>query len=123
MGEKERTPRQILRYKNLTFQHLLLCKIVIGNYTESTNLTRRKFDGKYFHGLFHHNRMQILLISGMATNCENEERTFNTLKSIRSNTTNYHPGHIIGNMIIRLQAREKIEGESITQSEKARFLN
>ena len=44
----------------------------------------------------------------------------NTLKSITNNTSNYHPGHIIGNIMIRLQAREQIGGDkSVTsQSEK-----
>ena len=46
------------------------------------------------------------LISGKAANSEEEERIFQTLTKISSNTSNHHPGHVLINNMIRLQVRK-----------------
>ena len=52
--------------------------------------------------------MQLSIISGRSSNAEEEEITFNTVKSITNNTSCYRPGHIISNIFIRLQAEKKL---------------
>ncbi|KAK3715334.1 hypothetical protein QZH41_010105 [Actinostola sp. cb2023] len=102
-----RSPRQILRYHNQSFLHAILCTEVIG-YQPST-ITRRKLYGKYFHGLISHAPPQLRIISGKAINAEDEERLFNAINSITNATSSNHPNHIIGNILIRLQAEEELQ--------------
>ena len=70
------------------------------------SVARRKFFGKYFHNVLAHSSMACRLFSGSCLHTENEERMFKTIKSITSNTSSHHPGHILGNLLIRLQAEE-----------------
>ena len=104
--DESRSPRTILRLYNLTFMHAILLQMIIGR--KQKVLTRRKFYGKYFHGLITHSPFQYRLISGAAMNVEDEERIFNTIKSITNSTSSRHPGHIIGNAIIRMQVEKKM---------------
>ena len=110
--EKDRCPRLILRYHNLSFYHAILCLEVIG--TQPTKLTRRKFYGKYYHGLVRHAPIQLRIISGESSNAEDEERFFNSIKSITRETSSQHPSHIIGNIIIRLQAEHAFKQQFCT---------
>ena len=56
---------------------------------------------------------QYRLISGESINCEDEERCFNLIKNITKDTSNYKPGHLIGNLIVRQeiesQCRERYD--------------
>ena len=110
--EKGRCPRLILRYHNLSFYHAILCLEVIG--TQPTKLTRRKLYGKYYHGLVRHAPIQLRIISGESNNAEDEERFFNSIKSITRETSSQHPSHIIGNIIIRLQAEHAFKEQFST---------
>ena len=105
----ERTPRQILQFHNMTFKHFHLIKSIFKD--NFVSLTRRKFYGKYFHNLMIHAPIQYRIISGSSINCEDEERIFNMIKSITGSTSSRHPGHIIGNLILRYQAERKINAE------------
>ena len=100
--DEDRSPRLILRYHNLSFYHAILCLEVIG--TQPVTLTRRKLYGKYYHGLIQHAPIQLRIISGESSNAEDEERYFNSIKGITRETSSQHPSHIIGNIIIRIQA-------------------
>ena len=70
----------------------------------SPKLTKKKFYGKYLHALIAHEPMLLRMVSGKSTNAE-EERTFNSLKTITTTTPNFHPDHVILNAIIRYQAK------------------
>ena len=70
-------------------------------------MTTRTFYGKYYHQITTHAPFQYRLISGAASNCEDEERVFNKVKKITANTSSNHPGHIIGNLFIRFQVEQK----------------
>ena len=110
-NEEDRTPRSVLRYYNISFRHALMCKLIIGYKTKA--MTTRKFHGKYFHNLINHVPMQLRkIVSGRSTNVENRERVFNTFKQITKSTSSYRPGHIIGNLFVRLQGEEKLRGLS-----------
>jgi hypothetical protein len=71
-------------------------------------LTRRKLFGVYFHNLSAHAGMMVRLISGQASNAEQQERIFNHIKRITRSTSNYHPEQIIPNLLVRLQAEKEM---------------
>ena len=48
-----------------------------------------------------HAPIQYRLINGESINTEGDERTFNTIQNLTKGKTNYRPGHLIGNMIVR----------------------
>ena len=102
----KRCPRLVLRYQNCSFLHFVMCHIQFSSSPKT--LTTRKLYGKYLHNLVSHAPIQLRLISGTSCNAENEERMFSTIKSITQSTSCNRPGHIIGNLFIRMQAEEKI---------------
>ena len=65
--------------------------------------------GKYFHAITSHSAMQYRIVSGRASNTEQEERVFQFLKNISTNTSNHHPDHVILNSLIRIQVTDKIK--------------
>ena len=71
-------------------------------------LTTRKLFGKYFHQLTIHAPIQYRIISGNSFMCENQERTFHLCKDITKKTSSNHPGHIIGNLVLRYQIEKKL---------------
>ena len=103
-GEESRTPQKVLRLANVCHQHFTQCKDFFADNLMS--VTQRKFFGKYFHNVLAHSPIAFRLFSGSCLHTENEERMFKTIKSITSNTSSQHPGHILGNLLIRLQAEE-----------------
>ena len=113
LGDDFRTPKEILRLHNVCFEHFVLLKKLIQIKKLSAKMTRDKLYGKYKHNLLVHAPLQYRLVSGESINCEDEERFFNWIKSITQSTTNNRPGHLIGNLIVRLevesQCREKYE--------------
>ena len=114
--ETKRTVENILRLQNQIFIHTCLLKCVVGKNLKV--LTCRCFYGKYFHALMCHTSVIYRIISGKAVNTEQEERFFNSLKTITNSTSNYHPDHIILNNLIRLQEGEEVcKGEGRMQHE------
>ena len=105
LGDDFRTPKEILRLHNVCFEHFVLLKELICIDSLSAKMTRDKLYGKYKHNLLVHAPLQYRLVSGESINCEDEERIFNSIKSITRNTTNNHPGHVIDNLI----ARQEVE--------------
>ena len=105
--ESKRTVENILRLNNQIFLHIIFLKEVVG--MKPVSLTTKKMYGKYYHALIAHSHLMLRLISGKSTNTEEEERTFNTLKSITASSSNHHPDHVILNSIIRLQCKQDFE--------------
>ena len=68
-----------------------------------------------------HSAEQFRLYSGRSTNTEKEEATFNTLKTFTNLTSNHHTENIIFNAIVRMQAKEKLEGEKVISSQSKAF--
>ena len=97
-----RTPMEILRLHNACFEHFVLMKKLFRLDKLSAKMTRDKLFGKYEHNLLVHAPLQFRLISGQSANVEDEERIFNTISNSQS-TTNNRPGHLIGNLVTRLQ--------------------
>ena len=101
--EKERTSKQILKLYNITFKHVYIMK----NLFRKVNKTSwGKLYGKCFHQIICHGPQQYRLVSGTASNCEAEERVFNTIQGITNTTSSRHPSHIINNIILRCQVEE-----------------
>ena len=105
-GESKRSPQLILRYHNLSFTHAMLCNEILGH--QPCTMTCRKLYGKHFHDLISHAPLQLRIMSGKAMSAEDEERAFNSIKGITKSTSSNHPGHVIGNILIRLQAEEAL---------------
>ena len=113
LGDHFRTAKIILRLHNCSFEHFVLLKEVLPINNLSDKMSRDRFYGKYQHNLCVHAPLQYRLINGETINCEDEERSFNLIKNITKDTSNYKPGHLIGNLIVRQevesQCREKYE--------------
>ena len=91
----------------------MLLKIHFAN--KLKKLTERKFFGVYYHSLIIHARQQYRIISGRTANTEKEEAMFTTIKNNTNLTSNHHPYNIISNVIIRYQAKEKLEVNKINK--------
>ena len=52
--------------------------------------------------------LQLQVISGPSSNVEDEERTFNFLKTITKATSNHHPENVLLNAMIRTQVKENL---------------
>ena len=115
MSDKYRTPQKVLRLSNICHQHFLQCRDF---FNVLTSITSRKFYGKYFHNISIHSPISYRTFSGSSLNAENEERTFKTIKAITSNTSSHHNDHVLGNLIIRLQAEEKFMNDNIYKNDK-----
>jgi hypothetical protein len=70
-------------------------------------LTTCKLYGNYYHNISSHAAMQHRLVNGKACNVEEQEIIFNTITNITKSTSSYHPSHIIGNIFIQLQLRNR----------------
>jgi len=104
--DDSRSPTQILRYYNQAWYHSILLHDFIVNHPKK--LTRRKMFGMYFHNLSAHAGDMLRIISGQSANAERQERIFNSIKRITKQTSNYHPGHVIPNLFVRLQAEKQL---------------
>ncbi|KAK3735229.1 hypothetical protein QZH41_008432 [Actinostola sp. cb2023] len=104
--EHNRSPALILRYYNQCWLHSMTLRNCIVK--QPKKLTLRKMFGVYFHNLSSHAGLMLRIISGQAANAEGQERIFNHIKRITKHTSNYHPGQIIPNLFIRLQAEKEM---------------
>lgn len=50
----------------------------------------------------------LRIVSGQSANAERQEKIFNSVKRVTKQTSNYHPGHIIPNLFIRLKAEKQL---------------
>ena len=105
--EEKRSRPKILRLSNITFTHALLLFIHIKDNLKS--LTSRKLFGVYYHSIVKHAPIQFRLFSGRTANTEKEEAMFTAMKRDTNNSSNFHPNNVVKNIIIRAQARSKIE--------------
>lgn len=105
LPDEKRSPSIILRFCNQVWYHSIILKELIPN---PQKLTLRKLYGVYFHNLSAHAAIMLRIISGQSAHTENQERIFNHLKRITKSTSNYHPGHVIPNMLIRLKAEKEM---------------
>ena len=98
-------PKEILRLHNVCFQHFVLLKNMIK--FEKLKMPRDKIYGKYLHNLLVHAPLQYRLVSGESINCEDEERFFKTICDITHGTLKNSQGHLIGNLIVRLEVESR----------------
>ena len=68
-------------------------------------ITEQKFFGTYYHLLTRHVAEQYRLFSGLSTNTEKEEATFNKIRVFTNHTSNHHPENLILNAAIRLNQK------------------
>ena len=104
ISDKFRKPQKVLRLSNICHQHFIQCCDFFNN---PFSITPRTLIGKYFHNIIIHSPISYRNFSGSSLNVKSEERTFKTIKAISSNTSSHHSCHLLGNLIIRIQAEEK----------------
>ena len=119
--ENERSMQKIFRLTNLIFRHMLLIHIHIRG--KLLSLTPRKFFGVYFHAIVKHAPIQFRIVSGRTANTEKEEAMFTSIKTDTKLTSNFHPEHLISNIIIRSQARKMLDGDTVCMKEQKSYLH
>ena len=85
------------------------------------SMMEQKLFGIYYHSIIRNSAEQFCLYSGRSKNTKKEEATFNTLKTFTNLTSNHHTENIIFNAIVRMQAKEKLEGEKSISSQSEAF--
>ena len=105
-AESKRTSTLISRYHNVTSQNALLINKVI---QQPKSLTSQKLFGHYYHSVIVHSLQQLRIMSGLSSNVEDKERTFNFLKTITKATLNHHPENVLLNAMISIQVIENSE--------------
>ena len=111
---KFRNSQKVLRLSNICHQHFIQCCDFFNNLF---SITPRKLFGKYFHNIIIYSPISYRNFSGSSLKVKNEERTFKTIKAISSNTSSPHGGHLLGNLIIRIQAEEKYINEDMQKND------
>ena len=114
-AEKERNVVKVLGLHNITFKHVMLLKTHFAN--KLKKLTEQKFFGVYSHSLITHGRHQYRMFSSRTANTEKEKSRFTTIKNNSSLSSSHHPDNIISNVIIRYQAKEKLEVKKINKED------
>ena len=104
IDESKRTSKAILRLYNLAFIHAIETRRL---FKTPKKLTVRKMFGQYHHALTVHAPQQFRIVPLSSTNAENEERSFNFLKTISTQTSNHHPDNVIANAFIRAQVSNR----------------
>ena len=108
LKEEKRCSQNVLRLScqcHLHFHQMLR----FFNKHKPITLSWGKLFGKYLHDLLCHAALSYRLLNGRSMNVEKDEAVFNTIKSITNSTSNRRPGHIIGNLIVRLQAEDRFK--------------
>ena len=111
-----RCQKGILRLHNQTFLRVIACEEVIGR---PQVLSEKKFYGQYFHSLIVHAPIQHRITCLRSTNTEQQERHFNAFSSIFAATLSKRPGEIITPGIIRMQAEESKQRDTVKEKESS----
>ena len=98
------TPRQILRFHNVTYQHIKLCVDLFGN-----GLSKNPIFGRYFHSIVCHAPLLLRIISSQSVNTEVQERIFGQAKQITRSIACLQPNSVITNILTRIYAEYKKE--------------
>ena len=61
--------------------------------------------GQYYHALTGHAPQQFRIKSLPSSNTEDEERSFNSLKTLSASSSNHHADNVLLNAFIRLQVK------------------
>ena len=79
-------------------------------------MSKRKMFGKYFHSIITH---APILISLRSLNAELQERAFGQANAICRSTSNYHPDHIVNNVVVRFQIEANREKENLLSTQNS----
>ena len=115
---EKRDRRQILCFCNVTlnFVHCMMCREV---FSDLVKVSRTKLFGQYFHAIVYHAPMVNRLISPSSLYTELQKRMFNQINSITRSTTNHSSGHMIPNILVRIQEKDKDRSLSVLQGDQS----
>lgn len=105
IGDCYRNIRLILRFYNNTWLHFKLLKELV---PQPRHMTKKRLFGVYLHALTVHAPPILEMISLKSINAEHEERLFGQAKDIAVSTTNRKPQTLLPNVLLRLQAKQKL---------------
>ena len=88
------TPREILRFHNLTYQHGKLCVDLC-----TQRSSKNPVFGRYFHSITCHSPLLLRIITLRSVNTEVQERMFGQAKQITRSTSCLRPDHVITNIL------------------------
>ena len=86
-------------------------------------LTSCKLFGSSYHTLIMHATQQYCLVSGITSNTESEEATFNAIKVATNLTSNHYPPSVIVNALIRLEEKDQLNKNQLTPGKESKFNN
>ena len=121
LRDKKRCSQEVLRLSNQCHLHFIQL-LSFFNSNPPKELTWRKLFGKHIHNLVGHASLSLRLMSGRTINSEGDERIFNAIKSIAGQTSCKRPGHVIGNLLIRLQCEEEFKNDYIHHKEEEKII-
>ena len=117
--DEARCPQLILRYYNQAWLHAVILKELI-SCNQMKKLTTRKMFGVYYHDLTSQGGMMLRIVSGTAANGEEEEeRQFNTIKTITKRTCNYSQAQLVPNVLLRLQVQSNTRENDSVQKQQS----
>ena len=99
-----RTPRTILQLYNCMWLHHETCTKL---FPKTHSLRREKLFGSYLHDLSTHAAQQYEVVCLRSVNAECQERLFGQAKKIALNTTNRQAEHVIPEIMLRLQMKQR----------------
>ncbi|XP_069103113.1 LOW QUALITY PROTEIN: uncharacterized protein [Argopecten irradians] len=114
--DNKRNPRQVLRLYNLSFKFFVLCRSVFCNIK---TMSKRRFFGSHFHSITCHTAEMYRVVCLRSILAEKEERMFGEIRTLTKTTSNQHPSNIIGNAILRNQARKHQPNQSFNHQDSA----
>ena len=106
--DSKRTPKEVLRFHNLTYQHGKLCMDLFAQRS-----TKNPVFGRYFHPITCHSPLLLRVICLRSVNTEEQERMFGQAKQITKSTSCLRPNHVITKIITRVHAEAKAESNTL----------
>ena len=100
--DSKRTPKEILRFHNVTYQHGKLCMDLFAH-----GPTKNPVFGHYYHSISCHSPLLLRIITLRSVNSEVQERMFGQAKQITRSTSCLRPDHVITNILTRIHAESK----------------
>lgn len=110
-NDDKRSPRQVLRLHNISFQHsIYMHKCLV----PPKSVTLRKLFGIYYHGAVDHAPFLYRLVCLRSINAELFERYFDRIDNITKKTWGKHVETLIPNALLHIQAEDQISPQGST---------
>ena len=110
--DSKRTPRMVLRFHNLVYQHGKVCNDLFAH-----DAIKNPVFGRYFHSITCHAPLLLRVICLRSVNTEVQERMFGQAKQITKSTSSLRANHVITNFLIRNHEEANAQANPLTIQE------